>query len=202
MQMWDYMTRLMLDPKLLAEMSLYGNNDREVFERANRRDRFHMSRAEISDIAGLLGQEVFVRHAGQLGESLRMALQTAGISEWDVLSGNEFAELRAVVGLLCIDEPLLRRISEMGVGDQVRQTMEEFHFRLEPKHAEVLRQIFGKRGSAIAHAHAIHLCWSPPECFSAVTFTDRFERPEKGGVRRTKVVEPPGNHSNGPAQAV
>ena len=63
MQMWEYMGKLILDSELLKRMKEFGLNDKAVFDAVNgafdpatKNGGYHMSRAEISDIAGLLGR--------------------------------------------------------------------------------------------------------------------------------------------------
>jgi hypothetical protein len=200
MQLWDYMGRLMLDEPLLAEMEQHGKDDEAVFNKANRRDGFRMSRAEISDAAGLLGQPVFRKHARFLGARLRQALQDANFADGDLARDLKFRKVREVIGLLCIDDPMLSEISSLGSGKEVQAAMARHNFPLELHEADVVRRVMGKGGTGIPHGHAIHLCWSPPDCYSALTFSRKFQRCHKGGVRRT-IIHEDGLHQD-PVQAV
>jgi hypothetical protein len=208
MQMWEYMGKLILDSDLLKRMAKLGFDDKAVFDAVNgafdpvtKQGGYYMSRAEISDIAGLLGRREFVDNAPVLGGIVRDALRAADFPDADYAHDPKFAKLREAIGLLCIDSPMLLDLSKLQTGEEVRAEMARHNFSFpDSSYAEALRHVVGRGGLGIAIAHKIHAAWSPPECFAAVTFTPKFVRCHKGGVGRGRTVVH-ANHPPGPTQS-
>jgi hypothetical protein len=192
MQMWELMGRLMLDDNLLSQLEPLERDDEAVHGALNGTGGgYHLSRAEICEISGLLSQRAFVNRMRALGTALSNALEEL-IPGVNHATDANLRGLREVIGLLCIDTAIRNQVRAAATPEDVRTALAGHNFPLSLEHAGIVHRVLGPTGTGFQHVDVIHACWSPPDCLSGVTFSPNFRRPRFGGtIRETAVRDQP-----------
>ena len=76
------------------------------------------------------------------------------------------------------------RCSNSNRGAGIEKIARDANFGLGAQPCEALYDFLLNKDSR-KDIHAVHLCWTPPDCFSALTFSTKFLEPDSGGVRRS-----------------
>jgi hypothetical protein len=205
-QLWEIFGRGALDNQLVQTLHLRCLDGPEAFTNfvngriASGGLGYRMARAEMADLYNLTSHATVVSRGVQFSSRLKQALREAGVPETDYSRQADLAEFRTFLGMIFIDNQIHMPVSTAGAA-QIQAIAAEHNFALGEKPCEALYRFF-KDGTAIHEIHALHDKWTPPDCYSALTFSDIFEESTLGGVRRADGVREFGKPPSASYQSV
>jgi hypothetical protein len=210
-QLWELMGRASLDNDLLQQLHASCVKGPAVFTAfVNGRTAegglgYRLARAEMADIYNLSSHPLVPERGAMFRVNLRQALMSANVAESGSYSVQaDLREFRTFLGMLFIDDRVHNAVFEavgaagpFSPGDAqagaaaIEDIAGSHIFSPGRQPCEALYRLLKNAAyDARGEMHLVHEKWTPPDCYSAKTFSDKFQESDVGGVRRSDKAPP------------